>query len=179
MIIYVRRGITFRLRSPASLRNVCGRPASPTARNLEPNSTRDRWRPAPRFWYFWRFPPFGRHEIRPRRKTVAMSSNATTAPAVSELPPRLMSLDALRGFDMFWIVGGAGFVEAVAASIKPEYGEKVAFLTEHPEWNGYTAYDQIFPLFMFIVGAAMHFSPLRQPDSGPPASKLSACGIRR
>ena len=90
-----------------------------------------------------------------------------------------MSLDALRGFDMFWIVGGAEFVHAIAAAIKPAYGEKVAFLTEHPEWNGYTAYDQIFPMFMFIVGAAMPFSLLRQLDSGIPKSKLYARVIRR
>lgn len=105
---------------------------------------------------------------------------AASPKAAAEQPsPRLMSLDALRGFDMFWIIGGAGFVEAVAAAMKPEWGEKVAFLTEHPEWNGYTAYDQIFPLFMFIVGVAMPFSLLRQRDTGTPPSKLYARVIRR
>ncbi len=28
-------------------------------------------------------------------------------------PPRLLSLDALRGFDMFWIIGGEGILHGV------------------------------------------------------------------
>jgi hypothetical protein len=39
-----------------------------------------------------------------------MRTNATdTAPS-----PRLLSIDALRGFDMFWIIGGAEVVKALA-----------------------------------------------------------------
>ena len=29
---------------------------------------------------------------------------------------------------------------------------------EHPEWNGFTLYDLIFPLFLFMAGVAMPFS---------------------
>ena len=35
-------------------------------------------------------------------------------PAVAPLPPdRLRSLDVLRGFDMFWIIGGDAFFHAL------------------------------------------------------------------
>ena len=36
-----------------------------------------------------------------------------TAPAIvpTDVQQRLASLDALRGFDMFWITGGAALVE--------------------------------------------------------------------
>jgi predicted acyltransferase len=72
---------------------------------------------------------------------------------------RLLSLDALRGFDMFWIVGGSGLALGVAKLIVS--GEGVAWLArqmEHPAWNGFTFYDLIFPLFIFLVGVALPFS---------------------
>ena len=49
-----------------------------------------------------------------------------------------MSLDALRGFDMFWIVGGSGLVLGLAKIITG--GEAPDWLSrqmEHPDWNGF------------------------------------------
>jgi len=112
----------------------------------------------------------------PSAPPVSAAKAAEPEPAPST---RLMSLDALRGFDMFWIIGGAGFVEAIARAIKPEFGDKIAFLTEHPEWNGYTAYDQIFPLFMFIAGAAIPFSLVKRLEEGESKSALYWKVIRR
>ncbi|NLY00008.1 MAG: DUF5009 domain-containing protein [Rhodopirellula sp.] len=71
---------------------------------------------------------------------------------------RLMSLDALRGADMFLLVGLAGIFRTL-----PEISDNAAFhfLSEqsrHPEWHGFTLYDLIFPLFIFIVGVAVPFS---------------------
>lgn len=71
---------------------------------------------------------------------------------------RLLSLDALRGFDMFFLVGFAGILTAL-----PKLSDNGVFLwlanqCKHPEWQGFTAYDVIFPMFIFIVGAAMPFS---------------------
>jgi len=71
---------------------------------------------------------------------------------------RLESLDALRGFDMFWIVGGSAVFVAMAKAIGPGFHEWAVANTEHPAWNGYTPWDQIFPLFMFVAGVAMPFS---------------------
>jgi predicted acyltransferase len=81
-------------------------------------------------------------------------------------PQRLVSLDALRGFDMCLIAGGGTVINAIANSISPHAGEWMAIQTEHPEWNGYTPWDQIFPMFMFIAGVAMPFSMTRRLELG-------------
>ena len=68
---------------------------------------------------------------------------------------RLLSLDALRGFDMFWIIGGEGVAHAAAALTGWGWLAWLSGQLHHPEWNGFTFYDLIFPLFLFIAGAAM------------------------
>jgi predicted acyltransferase len=81
---------------------------------------------------------------------------------------RLVSLDALRGFDMFWIMGGEGIVNAAAALTGWSWLVWLSGQLEHPEWNGFALYDLIFPLFLFIVGVAMPLSfekRLRRGDS--------------
>jgi predicted acyltransferase len=71
---------------------------------------------------------------------------------------RLMSLDALRGFDMFWIAGGEGILHALAKLIGFSFFVWVDIQVEHAEWNGFTFHDLIFPLFLFIAGVSMPFS---------------------
>jgi predicted acyltransferase len=69
-----------------------------------------------------------------------------------------MSLDALRGFDMFWIVGGE---ELVHGLYKAWPGGVLGLLhtqLEHKAWAGVAFYDLIFPLFVFIVGVSLVFS---------------------
>jgi len=71
---------------------------------------------------------------------------------------RLMSVDALRGFDMFWIIGADALVGALN---KMSHTGPTAFLAnqlEHAEWEGFHFYDLIFPLFVFIVGVSLVFS---------------------
>jgi predicted acyltransferase len=71
---------------------------------------------------------------------------------------RLYSLDALRGFDMFWIMGG----EAIFAGLASLTGWPVlkwwAVQLEHVPWHGFHFYDMIFPLFLFIAGISFPFS---------------------
>lgn len=71
---------------------------------------------------------------------------------------RLLSIDALRGFDMFWIVGGDALVREVAERSHTRAGAVVAEHLEHVEWRGFRFYDLIFPLFLFVVGAVLPFS---------------------
>jgi predicted acyltransferase len=94
---------------------------------------------------------------------------------------RLHSLDALRGFDMFWIVSGEGIFHGIASVIKEKYSlqqnsidwqiattsglssiEKffvwISNQLHHSVWNGFTFYDLIFPLFIFIAGVSMPYS---------------------
>jgi len=71
---------------------------------------------------------------------------------------RLLSLDALRGFDMFWIMGGEGIFIALASLTGWPVFEWCARHLEHVEWHGFHFYDMIFPLFLFIAGIAFPFS---------------------
>lgn len=69
-----------------------------------------------------------------------------------------MSLDALRGFDMFWILGADSFVAALHQFSKNPVADVVATQMDHVEWQGFHFYDLIFPLFVFIMGVSTVFS---------------------
>ena len=72
--------------------------------------------------------------------------------------PRLLSLDALRGFDMFWIMSGEGVVHALAKATNWPVLLWMSGQLHHTDWNGITFYDMIFPLFLFIAGVSMPYS---------------------
>ena len=79
--------------------------------------------------------------------------------------PRIVSIDALRGFDMFWIMGAdtlaAKLVALVPASLTGFSTAWIAGLAdqfEHAEWEGFRFYDLIFPLFLFLVGCSIPLS---------------------
>ena len=83
--------------------------------------------------------------------------NAAT-PLPSKEATRLASLDALRGFDMLWIVGGGAVASALE---KMDSNGFTTFLTRqltHATWEGFRFYDLIFPLFLFMVGVSMAIS---------------------
>lgn len=71
---------------------------------------------------------------------------------------RLVSLDALRGFDMFWIIGGEHIIHALAELTGWTVMNWLSAQMHHTVWNGCTFYDMIFPLFLFISGVSMPFS---------------------
>ncbi|AWW00758.1 acyltransferase family protein [Arcticibacterium luteifluviistationis] len=71
---------------------------------------------------------------------------------------RLLSLDALRGFDMFWIIGGEALIHAMAKINPGSIWMPLSAQFEHPYWDGFTAYDLIFPLFIFLAGVSTPFS---------------------
>lgn len=72
---------------------------------------------------------------------------------------RLMSIDALRGFDMFMITGGQAIIAGLVNGIGNE-SLKATVLPQlkHVPWEGFTAWDLIMPLFLFLVGVSMPFS---------------------
>jgi predicted acyltransferase len=81
-------------------------------------------------------------------------------------PDRLLSLDTLRGFDMFWIAGGEYLMVSLAALTGWPIFQWAAQQMEHVEWEGFRFYDMIFPLFLFIAGVSMPFSILRRKQRG-------------
>jgi len=94
--------------------------------------------------------------------------------------PRLRSLDALRGFDMFWIIGGEDVLRSLAVLSGSETFRAIAYRnTDHPEWNGFSFYDLIFPLFMFIAGVAVPFSFASHFAKGDSSAQLHWRIIRR
>lgn len=91
---------------------------------------------------------------------------ATIPPVVTAKPERLVSIDALRGFDMLFISGGGTFLVLLENKTGLPWVDWVARQLEHPAWNGFTFYDFIFPLFLFIAGVSLPFSLNRGLASG-------------
>lgn len=84
---------------------------------------------------------------------------ATAAPvgAVATVA-RLHSVDALRGFDMFWIIGATPLVQALARTTGSAPTRWLSRQLTHVKWEGLHCYDLIFPLFLFLVGVSIVFS---------------------
>lgn len=93
--------------------------------------------------------------------------------------PRLASLDALRGFDMFWIIGAEEVFHALAKATGSPFWQTISDQFHHPYWNGFTAYDLIFPLFIFISGISATYSLGAALDKGTPRSELVRKVLRR
>lgn len=70
---------------------------------------------------------------------------------------RLISLDTLRGFDMFWIIGGTSIANGLV-NLNLPWSRVIAQQLSHSKWNGFTFYDLIFPLFVYITGVSVVLS---------------------
>jgi predicted acyltransferase len=118
---------------------------------------------------------------------------------------RLLSIDALRGFDMFWIVGGEELVKTftvwawdqwpwlhdawawVGETWSRHVGEwavgtlpgVVDTQLQHVKWEGFHFYDLIFPLFVFVVGLVIPFSLGKMQRRGDPTWRIYARVFRR
>jgi predicted acyltransferase len=100
------------------------------------------------------------------------STSSTSQPAAVPAGPatastgRVLAIDALRGFDMFWIVGGHGLVLALAGLFWNPVPDWLKMQMSHVKWEGFSAWDLIMPLFLFVVGASMPFSFARRIEQG-------------
>ena len=77
------------------------------------------------------------------------------------VPTRLVSLDAFRGFTMFWLMGGHAFIAALATLGAPAT-TFIAYQLDHSPWVGIRYYDLIWPSFMLMVGVSVPFSFARR-----------------
>ncbi|MDJ1501523.1 DUF5009 domain-containing protein [Xanthocytophaga agilis] len=84
---------------------------------------------------------------------------------------RLQSLDALRGFDMFWIISGEGLIHSWASASDNSLIDWMSDQLHHSDWNGFTFYDLIFPLFIFIAGVSMPYSMGKQLEGSSAENK--------
>lgn len=79
---------------------------------------------------------------------------------------RLQSLDALRGFDMFFIMGGELIIIGLSTLLPCPFFNTLAQQMHHVKWDGFACYDMIFPLFLFIAGISFPFSLAKQRGYG-------------
>jgi predicted acyltransferase len=98
-------------------------------------------------------------------EAISLEPNRVSAAPAQPVSQRLMSLDALRGFDMFWIAAAEPLVEALGKMVQAGgHGVGfsiigfVAYELEHAEWQGFHFEDFIFPLFVFMAGMSIVFS---------------------
>ena len=92
---------------------------------------------------------------------------------------RLYSLDALRGFDMFWIIGGEEIFHTLYKATGSPFWGTISNQFTHPDWNGFHFYDLIFPLFLFIAGVATPYSVGRELEKGKTKSQVLLRVIKR
>jgi len=71
---------------------------------------------------------------------------------------RILSIDALRGFDMFLICGGTPLIVNFFKSFDSPITKVAQAHSQHAKWEGLTFHDLIMPLFLFVVGVSMVFS---------------------
>ena len=79
---------------------------------------------------------------------------------------RLLSIDTLRGFDMLMIAGLGTFISLLYGKTGWGWVDALALQFRHPAWDGFTFYDFIFPLFLFIAGLSIPFSLAKGIQSG-------------
>ena len=111
--------------------------------------------------------PASASEVGPRQVT-----------ASSAITSRLLSLDALRGFDMFWIMGGDMIFRSLPKIHDSTLTRALADQMQHCEWIGFHFYDLIFPLFVFIVGVSLVFSLSRMLERSDRLAVLKRIFIR-
>jgi predicted acyltransferase len=90
----------------------------------------------------------------------------TNTNLTNRIPGRLYSLDALRGFDMFWIMGAEEIIHGLFKVTHNSFFEAFSIQLTHPAWDGFHMYDCIFPLFLFIAGVASPYSVGREIEKG-------------
>ena len=102
-------------------------------------------------------------------KQVQVSDTVRTEPGLHQ---RLYSLDALRGFDMFWIIGAEEIFHGMAKATGTPFWTILSEQFTHPSWNGFHVYDLIFPLFLFLAGVSTPYSVGRDLENGKPRARL-------
>ncbi len=92
---------------------------------------------------------------------------------------RVASIDALRGFDMFWIAGGERIIHAIYQVWPSATTKALDAQFEHVPWAGFHFYDLIFALFVFMVGVVLPFSLTRRMEEGAHRGQLYRHIIQR
>ena len=92
---------------------------------------------------------------------------------------RLLSLDALRGLDMLFLVGISGVFVAAGKAYDNRVVDFLAGQMQHTKWQGFHLIDLVFPLFIFIVGTSLPFALNKRLDDGYSRTRLHLHVVRR
>ena len=71
---------------------------------------------------------------------------------------RLESLDALRGMDLLFLVAISDIIEKLAEVVDTPWMSAIMECFTHKKWEGFSPWDLVMPLFMFMAGVAIPFA---------------------
>ena len=91
---------------------------------------------------------------------------------------RLESLDALRGFDLLMLVAVSDLIEKLAEVIDKPWMQGVMECFTHKTWEGFSPWDLVMPLFMFMAGVAIPFALNKYREGGERKSLYLRLGRR-
>ena len=89
---------------------------------------------------------------------LAGAEKTESPPLAAPEAARLVSLDAFRGFIMFWIIGGEAIADGLQALTRNPLTTALVYELRHSPWQGLRFYDCIWPSFMLMVGISIPFS---------------------
>lgn len=82
-----------------------------------------------------------------------------------QLSQRLESLDILRGFDLFLLVGLEMAMHHLSAAVNTSGFHSFMWCFTHVDWEGFSTWDLVMPLFMFMSGITIPFALSRYKDA--------------
>ncbi len=71
---------------------------------------------------------------------------------------RLESLDVLRGADLFFLLAVGPIMRRLIRTLDIEWLNQCNWLFDHVEWQGFSPWDIIMPLFVFMTGITIPFA---------------------
>jgi predicted acyltransferase len=94
------------------------------------------------------------------RERIATAATGISPEGIAPVPvsKRLISLDAFRGWTMFWIVGGEALVLGLKALAPNAITNGLVYELSHTDWQGLRFYDMIWPSFMLMTGMSVPLS---------------------
>lgn len=92
---------------------------------------------------------------------------------------RVVAIDALRGFDMFFIIGGGSVLIQLATLLHPAAGEFIDTQLKHVDWEGFRFIDLVMPLFVFLAGCSLPFSIESRKNKGASTAQIYRHAVKR
>jgi predicted acyltransferase len=97
----------------------------------------------------------------------------------AKVSTRIMSIDALRGFDMLMIIFADRFFFSLNKGVGSPASQFLEDQFQHPDWFGSHFYDIIMPLFLFIVGVVIPYSLSKKIKENVSKTRIYKSLIRR